>query len=248
MVLVGDVRGKVAVLVDDMADTCGTLELAARQLTEHGAQRVLALVTHGILSGPALERISASMLAKLVVTNTLPQARNRRACAKLEEIDISPVLAETIRRAHHGESISVLFNEMPYDSRPSYRSGDGRASHSLSHGGDGCRAWRNGDRDRDRDLNLNLNPNLEPDPDLQVARAELQRALPVAPDKTPTPTHPVARSLGGCEGALDGAADGAARCHGASAGLCAPTTPPRTPSTVSAAGACVASPRCIHPR
>lgn len=121
MVLVGDVSGKVAILVDDMADTCGTLDLAAKRLAESGAERVLAIVTHGILSEPALERIAASTLEKLVVTNTLPQASNRAKCDKIEEIDISHVLAETIRRSHYGESVSVLFNEIPYDTTQPYR-------------------------------------------------------------------------------------------------------------------------------
>lgn len=112
MVLVGNVEGKVAILVDDMADTCGTLELAAQRLAESGAERVLAIVTHGILSGPALERIASSSLEKLIVTNTIPQAANRARCPKIEEIDISHVLAETIRRSHYGESVSVLFNQV----------------------------------------------------------------------------------------------------------------------------------------
>ncbi|KAJ9475865.1 Ribose-phosphate pyrophosphokinase 2 [Pseudozyma hubeiensis] len=121
MVLVGNVEGKVAILVDDMADTCGTLDLAASQLIEYGAERVLAIVTHGILSGPALDRITNSRLEKLIVTNTLPQSHNRSRCSKIEEIDISHVLAETIRRSHYGESVSVLFNQIPYDTPQPYR-------------------------------------------------------------------------------------------------------------------------------
>lgn len=123
--LVGSVQDKVAVIVDDMADTCGTLELAAQKLAEFGAKRVIALVTHGILSDPAMERIEHSSMAKLVVTNTLPQTRHLLQCAKLEEIDISAVLAETIRRSHYGDSVSVLFNEVPlpfYQSSRPYRS------------------------------------------------------------------------------------------------------------------------------
>jgi len=123
MVLVGNVQDKVAILVDDMADTCGTLELAAKRLQESGASRVLAIVTHGILSHPALDRIMSSSLEKLIVTNTIPQATNRSKCPKIEEIDISHVLAETIRRSHFGESISVLFNQVPYDTTQPYRQG-----------------------------------------------------------------------------------------------------------------------------
>lgn len=123
MVLVGNARDKIAILVDDMADTCGTLDLAARRLKESGAQRVLAIVTHGILSPPALERISKSELEALIVTNTLPQEENKRRCEKLEEIDISHLLAETIRRSHYGESVSVLFSQIPYDTIQPYRHG-----------------------------------------------------------------------------------------------------------------------------
>ncbi|KAI0076100.1 phosphoribosyl pyrophosphokinase [Panus rudis PR-1116 ss-1] len=114
MVLVGQVEGKTAILVDDMADTCGTLCLAAKQLSEAGASRVCALVTHGILSGNALKNIEESTLEKLVVTNTLPQTENVAKCKKLEVIDIGNVLAEVIRRSHYGESVSKLFNEVPY--------------------------------------------------------------------------------------------------------------------------------------
>jgi len=80
----GNVAGKVAILVDDMADTCGTLELAAKRLEESGAERVLAIVTHGIFSPPALDRIMNSSLEKLVVTNTLPQEKNMIKCPKIE--------------------------------------------------------------------------------------------------------------------------------------------------------------------
>jgi ribose-phosphate pyrophosphokinase len=114
MVLVGHVRDKVAILVDDMADTCGTLCLAASHLSEAGATRVFGFVTHGILSGNALKTISESTLEKLVVTNTLPQEENVANCPKIEVLDIGIVLAEVIRRSHNGESVSKLFNEVPY--------------------------------------------------------------------------------------------------------------------------------------
>ncbi len=114
MVLVGNVKGKVAILVDDMADTCGTLCLAARHLIEAGVEKSYAMVTHGILSGDALKSVEDSALDKLIVTNTLPQEENQAKCKKLEVIDIGPVLGEVIRRSHYGESISKLFNEVPY--------------------------------------------------------------------------------------------------------------------------------------
>jgi len=109
MVLVGQVKGLVCVLVDDMADTCGTLQLAAKTLMVHGATAVYACVSHGVLSGPALERINNSEITELVVTNSIPQEENMKKCSKLKVIDIAPMLAEAIRRTHNGESISVLF-------------------------------------------------------------------------------------------------------------------------------------------
>ncbi|TFK77107.1 phosphoribosyl pyrophosphokinase [Pluteus cervinus] len=114
MVLVGHVRDKVAILVDDMADTCGTLCLAAKHLTEAGVAKVYAIVTHGILSGNALKTVEESALEKLIVTNTLPQEGNQAGCGKLEVIDIGIVLGEVIRRSHYGESVSRLFHEVPY--------------------------------------------------------------------------------------------------------------------------------------
>jgi ribose-phosphate pyrophosphokinase len=114
MVLVGNVRDKIAILVDDMADTCGTLCLAASHLSEAGATKVFGFVTHGILSGNALETIEKSSLEKLIVTNTLPQNGNQVRCKKIEVIDIGKVLGEVIRRSHYGESVSKLFHEVPY--------------------------------------------------------------------------------------------------------------------------------------
>lgn len=108
MVLVGNVQNKTAVLIDDMADTCGTLIMAANRLVEAGATNVIALVTHGILSGPAFERLEGSGLERLIVTNTIPQTNSSKQCSKVHMVDISHVLAETIRRSHYGESISYL--------------------------------------------------------------------------------------------------------------------------------------------
>ena len=105
MVLVGSVKDKIAILVDDMADTCGTMGLAARNLIEAGAQKVYSFATHGILSGPAIKVINESGMEKLVVTNTIPLADRAAECDKIEVIDVSHVLAETIRRSHFGESV-----------------------------------------------------------------------------------------------------------------------------------------------
>jgi len=110
MILVGNVQDKICVLVDDMADTCGTLQLAAKTLVENGAKEIYACVTHGVLSGKALERITNSPIKTLVVTNSIPQSKNQEVLGeKLFVIDIAPMLAEAIRRTHNGESISVLF-------------------------------------------------------------------------------------------------------------------------------------------
>jgi len=115
MVLVGSVKDKIAILVDDMADTCGTICLAAKHLKSGGASQVIALVTHGILSGDAINNIKKSEISKLVVTNTIPQREHKEQLGnRLVEIDISYVLAETVRRSHYGESISYLFDAVPW--------------------------------------------------------------------------------------------------------------------------------------
>ena len=113
MVLVGDVRGRVAIIVDDMADTCGTLVKAADTVMEHGAREVVAIVTHGILSGNAIETLNSSRLSRIVVTNTVPHAEKKERCPRLETIDISATLAEACRRTHNGESVSFLFSHAP---------------------------------------------------------------------------------------------------------------------------------------
>ena len=92
MVLVGDVKDKIAILVDDMADTCGTLVKAAETLIDNGAREVVAIVTHGILSGKAIEAINGSKLSRVVVTNTVPHAEKKALCSKLHTIDIAPTV------------------------------------------------------------------------------------------------------------------------------------------------------------
>ncbi|XP_063711953.1 ribose-phosphate pyrophosphokinase 1-like isoform X1 [Symsagittifera roscoffensis] len=113
MVLVGDVSGRTAILVDDMADTCGTMCQAATKLKEAGATKIYAMLTHGIFSGNALEKIGQSCMEAVVVTNTIPQDEHRSTCSKIKVIDISTILAEAIRRTHNGESVSYLFNNVP---------------------------------------------------------------------------------------------------------------------------------------
>ncbi|CAI7629719.1 unnamed protein product [Penicillium bialowiezense] len=109
MMLVGDVKDRIAILIDDLADTSNTITRAAKLLKKEGASQVYALVTHGILSGDAIERINASALDKVVVTNSVDQVDHLRRCPKLEVLEIGHVFGEAIRRVHHGESISVLF-------------------------------------------------------------------------------------------------------------------------------------------
>jgi ribose-phosphate pyrophosphokinase len=114
MVLVGDVKDRTAILVDDMADTCGTICHAAEKLIEAGATKVYGILTHGIFSGPAISRINNACLEAVVVTNTIPQERHMQECPKIQCIDVSMMLAEAVRRTHNGESVSYLFSNVPY--------------------------------------------------------------------------------------------------------------------------------------
>ncbi|XP_071772706.1 ribose-phosphate pyrophosphokinase 1-like [Centroberyx gerrardi] len=113
MLLVGDVKDRVAILVDDMADTCGTICHAADKLVSAGSTKVYAILTHGIFSGPAISRINDAGFEAVVVTNTIPQEENIKQCSKIQIIDIAIILAEAIRRTHNGESVSYLFNNVP---------------------------------------------------------------------------------------------------------------------------------------
>ncbi|CAD6896557.1 unnamed protein product [Tilletia laevis] len=111
-ILVGEVHGKIAILVDDMVDTGRTLALAAKTLEEAGAEKVYAIISHGLLSGKSIELLRLAKLEKLVVTNTIANAEKAvEAGGKLEVMDVSNVVAEAIRRTHNGESISMLFRE-----------------------------------------------------------------------------------------------------------------------------------------
>ena len=109
MNIIGDVNGRSCVLVDDMADTAGTLCKAAAALKEHGAIRVVAYVTHPILSGPAITNITNSELDQLVVTDTIPLNPAAAACPKIRQLSIGSLLAETIRRVSAEESVSSLY-------------------------------------------------------------------------------------------------------------------------------------------
>lgn len=111
-ILVGDVAGKTAILVDDMIDTGRTLALAAKTLEAAGAKRVFAVVSHGLLSGRAVDLIKQLKLETLVVSNTIGNQEKARASdGMIQILDMSAVIAETIRRSHHGESISTMFRQ-----------------------------------------------------------------------------------------------------------------------------------------
>lgn len=111
-VLVGDVRDKVAILVDDMIDTGHTLIIAAKSLKEHGAKKVYAIISHGLLSEMNMSLIQDLPVEQLVVTNSVPQKQHSESCPKLATLDVSPIIAESIRRTHNGESISLLFGDL----------------------------------------------------------------------------------------------------------------------------------------
>ena len=109
MNVVGDVKGRTCVIVDDMVDTAGTLTEAAKALDKEGAHAVYAAVTHPILSGPAIKRIVESPLREMVVTDTIPLRPEAQDCDKLHVVSVAPLLGESIRRINNEESVSSLF-------------------------------------------------------------------------------------------------------------------------------------------
>ncbi|MGH0028404.1 MAG: ribose-phosphate pyrophosphokinase [Myxococcota bacterium] len=109
MHIIGDVEGKNCVIVDDIVDTAGTLTEAARALSDAGAASVSAAITHPVLSGPAIKRITESSLEKLIVTDTIPLRDDAKDCGKLEVVTTAPLLSEAIRRINNEESVSSLF-------------------------------------------------------------------------------------------------------------------------------------------
>ena len=109
MNIIGEVRDRDAILLDDMIDTAGTLTEAANALMEKGARRVVAYATHPVLSGPAIERLEASPIERVVVTDTIPLREAALACKKIQVLSIAPLLAKALRRIHLGESVSSLF-------------------------------------------------------------------------------------------------------------------------------------------
>lgn len=108
MHIIGEVEGKVAILLDDMIDTAGTITQAAEALKREGAREVYACCSHAVLSGPAIERLNDSCLNEVVVTNTI-NPENYSGCKKIKVLSVAPILGESIKRIHHGESVSSLF-------------------------------------------------------------------------------------------------------------------------------------------
>jgi ribose-phosphate pyrophosphokinase len=109
MNIIGDVKGRDCVILDDMIDTAGTLANAARALVDHGARRVYAAATHAVLSGPAVGRITESPLTKVIITDTVPLREEARGNPKFQVASVSRLLGEAIRRIHNSDSISSLF-------------------------------------------------------------------------------------------------------------------------------------------
>jgi ribose-phosphate pyrophosphokinase len=105
MNIIGEVKGKTAILVDDMIDTAGTLTKAANAVAAAGATEVVAMSTHGVLSGPALDRITKSELKRVVITDSIAA----KTCPKIEVVSVAPLLGEAIRAIHHNDSVSRLF-------------------------------------------------------------------------------------------------------------------------------------------
>ena len=109
MHVIGDVKGKTAVLLDDMVDTAGTLCSAAEKLKERGASEVHACCSHAVLSGPAMERLNASCIKSLVVTNSIPLQEKAQMSEKVTVLSVGELLGEAIRRIHSEDSVSYLF-------------------------------------------------------------------------------------------------------------------------------------------
>ena len=111
MNIIGEVKGRTCVIMDDMVDTANTLCEAALALKEKGAERVLAYCTHPVLSGPAIKRIQSSALDELVVTDTIPLREDARACSRIRQLSVAELVAETMLRISNEESVSSLFME-----------------------------------------------------------------------------------------------------------------------------------------
>jgi ribose-phosphate pyrophosphokinase len=111
MNIIGEIDGRNCVIMDDMIDTAGTLVKAAEVLKERGAKSVYAYCTHAVFSGPAIERIKASHLDEVVITNTIPLNEVAKGTPKIRQLSTAFLFAETIRRITDGDSVTSLFSE-----------------------------------------------------------------------------------------------------------------------------------------
>ena len=111
MHVIGEIEGRNCVIMDDMIDTAGTLVKAADVLKERGARSVYAYCTHPVFSGPAIERLAASTIDEVVISNTIPLSLAAKACSKIRQLSVAFLFAETIRRISDGESVTSLFSE-----------------------------------------------------------------------------------------------------------------------------------------
>ena len=109
MNIVGDVREKVVIIIDDLIDTAGTLSNAAHALRNAGATKVVACASHAVLSGPAIDRIAQSPLEEVVVTNSIPLSEAGKACGKIRQLSVARMLGEAVKRIHNSDSVSSLF-------------------------------------------------------------------------------------------------------------------------------------------
>src|SRR6267154_4789025 len=109
MNIIGEVEGRTCILVDDMIDTAGTLCQAAQALKDDGATRVVAYITHPVLSGAAVDKISKSAMDELIVTDTIPLTAQAKSCSRIRQLSVAELLAETIRRIRDEESVSSLY-------------------------------------------------------------------------------------------------------------------------------------------
>ena len=109
MNIIGDVKDKDALLLDDMIDTAGTIVQGAEAIRKAGARRIFAACTHGVLSGKAIERLSSSVIEEVIVTNTIPMNGKDSSCTKIKTLSVAPLLGEAIRNTHNETSVSSLF-------------------------------------------------------------------------------------------------------------------------------------------
>jgi ribose-phosphate pyrophosphokinase len=109
MNVIGDIRGRTCIIQDDIIDTAGTIVKAAQALKDAGAERVIACAVHGVLSGPAVDRIEAAPIEKLIVTNTIPHDGERARCRKITVLSVARLLGQAIRSIHEETSVSSLF-------------------------------------------------------------------------------------------------------------------------------------------